>query len=445
MQNLIILLIFTELLFFLVFAFFIGKNKIQHIIKEPISILLIFFSLIYLFVPLFKIIFGIYEYQTSYTLRSHILTNILLLVYVFSASFGYFLFRRILIKQSKTTFISLSKTEKRSNFLLILIPAIVGAILLLIYALQFKFDYYMGNRVILLQGKGILPLLIYFFYIYFSVYFTNKLIEKRNSFTFKKLLCLPFITSILLISVMSFFLAGSRFSIFILIILPLYIFLLTRDKIKKKHLLKIALFLFLLLISITFFGFIRTNLKPLYEGTFSFDPKDTGYLISDEIFSNFRHYENLLWLVENKDRWHILYGKTFTAGFANFIPRKLYPEKPYGGGPALKNFIYPKTYDQDNQFLSGLTTGLPTEAFMNFSYLGLLAIGFLHGIILLFIKKLFFKIKMSSVDLTLYAYLMLSTYFLLFLEFLGGLTRMIVVVLPLFLIKILRKIRQKTK
>lgn len=103
--------------------------------------------------------------------------------------------------------------------------------------------------------------------------------------------------------------------------------------------------------------------------------------------------ENLLWLMSNPGSTDTLYGTTFAAAATGFIPRTLWPDKPLGGGPALRNFIVPGSYDLSTGVnLTSFTTGLPVEAYMNFGFWGV-ALGLLYGLALSFLAGLLLRVK----------------------------------------------------
>jgi oligosaccharide repeat unit polymerase len=154
----------------------------------------------------------------------------------------------------------------------------------------------------------------------------------------------------------------------------------------------------------------------------------------------FGNDENMLWLRQHND-FELLLGKTYLAGLLVVIPKQLWPEKPLGAGPELINMVRPGSYIRGEDGNNSLTTGLITEAFMNFGDVGA------FGSILLWAffssrairgfrksKNIFFR-----TGFILTALLLSSS--LLFQEFLGFFARLIVIVAPLFLLGVLSKAR----
>ena len=94
-----------------------------------------------------------------------------------------------------------------------------------------------------------------------------------------------------------------------------------------------------------------------------------GFTILDGPFGN---DENLLWLLEHG---HPLYwGQTYLSGLTNLIPRVIWPDKPLGAGPEIRNLIYPGSYVLGAEGNSSITTGFLTEARMNFGLPGVLLV-----------------------------------------------------------------------
>jgi oligosaccharide repeat unit polymerase len=128
----------------------------------------------------------------------------------------------------------------------------------------------------------------------------------------------------------------------------------------------------LLLFGFTAYGHYRGS----YGDNLSLTTISSRKLIRS-INRNFGNNEILLWLQENPQE--LLFGQTYLAGMANVVPRRFWPEKPLGGGPALKNMIYPDSYTLSRKNISSLTTGIVAELFMNFSFFGMFLGGWIYG------------------------------------------------------------------
>jgi len=150
----------------------------------------------------------------------------------------------------------------------------------------------------------------------------------------------------------------------------------------------------------------------------------------------FGNDESLLWLIESR-RTQPIWGVSYVAGFANFIPRGVWPEKPLGGGPRLRNEIIPGSYVVGREGNSSFTTGMFTEAFMNFKWFGFIFI------VVLWCSTAQFCIRRILRDYGtvhclpwMVLLISLSTMFI-YSEFLGYLVRIIFITFPLFFISLL--------
>lgn len=97
--------------------------------------------------------------------------------------------------------------------------------------------------------------------------------------------------------------------------------------------------------------------------------KNIIFILLDGPFGN---DENLLWLLEYGHPYY--WGHTYLAGITNLVPRELWPDKPWGAGPEIRNLIYPGSYVLGGEGNSSITTGFLTEAQMNFGFIGILAV-----------------------------------------------------------------------
>src|SRR5690606_17090729 len=94
----------------------------------------------------------------------------------------------------------------------------------------------------------------------------------------------------------------------------------------------------------------------------------------------FGNHELSLWQVDNPHRF--LFGETYIAGATVFVPRAMWPDKPVGAGPIIKNRVHPGGYVLGGRGSSSLTTGFLVEAWMNFGLVGPLLVGIVWGSVL---------------------------------------------------------------
>jgi len=105
----------------------------------------------------------------------------------------------------------------------------------------------------------------------------------------------------------------------------------------------------------TILGFARIKKVSIFKINYQEFLDIMGIQIGHNIVKNFGNFEHLVWLIDNKNQWDALYGKTYIAGFLNIIPRNIWPEKWFGGGPHLKNFIHPGSYDLGGSNITSYT------------------------------------------------------------------------------------------
>lgn len=138
---------------------------------------------------------------------------------------------------------------------------------------------------------------------------------------------------------------------------------------------------------------------------------------------NLGNNESVLWIIDNPHEKH--FGRTYLAGLVVVVPRRIWPEKPLGAGPYLRNEIRPGTYVLGGRGNSSYTTGLITESIMNFSFIGPPIISILLGICFGLVRNGYFR-SQNPVKRTLFIFLMASlTVTFLYSEFLGWFARVI--------------------
>jgi hypothetical protein len=145
----------------------------------------------------------------------------------------------------------------------------------------------------------------------------------------------------------------------------------------------------------------------------------------------FGNDENVLWLIEN-DEYPLIWGYSYFSGFVSLVPRNIWPSKPSGAGPILTNYIWPGRYVQGAAGNNSVTTGMTTEAFMNFGTAGLFLVPFIWAFGLSRSMRLFHSSRVIYHRIAwLIISLLLSTSFI-YQEFMGLFARGAVIVAPLF-------------
>jgi len=161
---------------------------------------------------------------------------------------------------------------------------------------------------------------------------------------------------------------------------------------------------------------------------------DTGFEMGDfrliaAINEGFGSHENVLWLLDNRQKLEL--GATYFAAVANFVPRAIWPEKPLGGGPRLRNMIKPGSYVVGERGNTSYTTGVIAEAMMNFGWLGVIIIGIFHGIAISFSGKILSRARDAHAVLIGLFFVTAFGISLVYSEFSGWLTRNTIVFVAL--------------
>lgn len=215
--------------------------------------------------------------------------------------------------------------------------------------------------------------------------------------------------------------AGARNSVFIMLATLALVFIYTlRDMSKGRLALLASVFLGAGMV-LALLGEYR---KEIAIGS-TYETEFTTHTVVRSIDGGFGNHENILWLIEHD--FEMQWGSTYLAGFTNFVPRTIWPDKPLGGGPRLRNMIRPGSYDIWRRGLSSYTTGAVTEAFMNFRWIGMVIVGFFHGLILALAGRLAGTARTSH-GVVLACYIIVSVAVtLVYSEFLGWLGRTVIV------------------
>lgn len=160
------------------------------------------------------------------------------------------------------------------------------------------------------------------------------------------------------------------------------------------------------------------------------------YALSNILFilldGPFGNDENLLWLLEHGHSYY--WGQTYLAAITNLIPRELWPSKPWGAGPEIRNLIYPGSYVLGAEGNSSITTGFLTEAQMNFGFMGILVVAVIWVLI---VRRVFFSLLETEVvfrqSIIVFTLCFLTTAFV-HSEFLGFFGRYFTCVFAAFLV-----------
>ena len=426
---------FLTILFvsFLVFK----KSNFSSIVSNPFTYFSFFFFLIHFLMPFLQWDKQFFRYEVfydsfSYSSSLFITTFSFILIYI---SYSYFGKYEHSLKTNKLiSNINFTLKPKRLLFssLLIFIIGLYSSYKNIELIFEVGIQQYISDRISLGLGRGAYILFAHWIYMASLIFFFFYIFIKTHIKSGFRIFLAFFIISL----ISTFFYYGinsNRNSIFILCLnlLAIY-FLLKGGEIKsiKSQYFKIGLLVTIL----TFFFYQKGQERRAISSGYT-----SEYSLVDALNGAFGNHENIVWLLENKDKNNLYYGETYLAAFTNFIPRKYWPEKPLGSGPRLKNTIYPYSYEVGQENNSSLTTGFITEVLMNFGIFGIFIFSILYGF---FMRK--FSVRLinsnSAIDILINFYIIICfTSVFLYSEFLGFFARFIFTLGALLIIKFLNK------
>ncbi|MEQ9167694.1 MAG: O-antigen polymerase [Fulvivirga sp.] len=193
----------------------------------------------------------------------------------------------------------------------------------------------------------------------------------------------PIFVAIFLLSIIIGFLAtGSRSSVIVVLVAFLACYLLKTRKIPKISSVLAAIVAVLLF---GLLGQIRTA-STFNQGKWSWDDIDFDYQTNldraaDESEAWKSLGADLATYVSVPERVDFLYGKTYMAAIAFWLPRAIWKDKPHGVGYYTGREIYGAG--------NGVPPGPIAEAFWNFGFLGVIVLAFLNGIVLSLVSNTF--------------------------------------------------------
>ncbi len=423
-----LILIFIYIIELLLAAFYLVRkqdnNRFDDIYKST-DIFLIFFILIHVFMPLLQELVDFFRYQEGYHIQTSLVTNIAAIVSLLTILILVDITR---LKNYKQNNLKDTREIRPYSLGLVSVFALVGLVASITNfknILSFGWARYFADRIAFGEGKGILLLFAHHIYM-IALFLFIRWYKKRT----KRLL---FLYSAFTIWVLAYYtVTGNRNSIFIyLISLIILWFILSRKPIQLKP------FRLFITSTILVFAFIIGGM--MREGTD--DNLDTSRAIIWGLNGAFGNHENVQWLYEHN--YKLLLGETYVAGFLNFIPRKFWKNKPFGAGPKLKNMIHPGTYIYGTPGNSSLTTGLVTEAIMNFGFIFYIIPIIIWAFLL---SGIFYLSRFIRTDLDILIYVYTFVFFsfiIIYAEFMGFLSRYLFLIFPYFVISILDRLKLK--
>ncbi|WP_169719272.1 O-antigen polymerase [Algoriphagus mannitolivorans] len=382
------------LLIYFIFVFGISFSKSRNIFsisKVYLVILFTFFGEVF------------WENQNPYIL--------FLVFFLISISFLIFIIEsNITFIQSSIVIspIAVRKMERRI-WVLSLIPILAQFYLINSIGDFSSFISSINSRVVSWQSFGVAILLIKVInvlnYLYFIIIIKFHPINKRNIYLY--LVHLIIFIGISLLS-------GSRSTLLwnFVFMLMFYNF-----SIKKVSLRWATIGSICILITASFIGFIRSSGIKYENNTFSIQ-KNVDQKLE---FSNFSYgIVPLEKLFEKNVISDPEYGWTYITAITNLVPRSIWPDKPPSGGVIITEKYFDNRYDGYSYF----TTGVISEAIINFGFLFGIVFGLFQMSVLLILlaqfakKRLFFQRKNYNMfEASIYPFLLVGVCSYLYTEF----------------------------
>lgn len=438
-----ILLIFAAIFSVIV----IHRNKLANFIYDPflhvllLSLFSTFFVVPYLMLndaSRYEVEFYSGESQTKYFFYTATFNALLTLIAFIAAKNNLLVGKKDVAKIVEN--LRLAKPQRHWIIICMISPVIAYPI----YAigrdvLSMGFGAYLANRIVVASGLGYLFAFLTYPLFVALILCTNLALRKPTS-------TLMLARSFAKITIVStpLILSGSRSSLAIGILIFLFILLILSSPrsltfIKQKAI-RISIFVIALLIGLTILGAIRQQI--MGSGDLEVTSIETEHRSSStlEVFGT---NENLLWMFDNSQYVDFLYGKTFAAVLLGPFPRSLWPGKPTGGGPVMKNWIAPGSYDlSTGENISSYTTGFMSETYMNFGWAGVIVGPIMLSVLCIIFSSL---IKKVSTEVGLVCWAVLAMRFLGFVnsEFYGVCIHIFIALLFFLAYKFLYRILSK--
>lgn len=408
----------------------VNQNGISQFFTNIIVLSSIFFFIIHIALPTLQWNTSYFRYGQLYSQDTYIYS--ILLVFLLHCCFLYGI-NAFSSRQNHLSNIHLNSTFLKRMLMVSVAIFCIGAYFStknLVLILSIGFEKYLSDRISIGLGNGLGLLLAHWTYISCLLFFFIFLHSKNAKWI--KIISLILFLSSFLLSAAYYGINSNRNSLFILLISLLafglafsnkYVGQLTSKQLKKT--ISISVVVLIVFSSLHYIGELRHQGKSELS-------EENKYGIVKSLNGAFGNHENIVWLMSNE--YELELGSTYTAAISNFIPRSIWPNKPLGAGPKLKNFIYPGSYVVGRKGNSSLTTGFYTELVMNFGIVGALAGSFLFALFFsLFLNKLGQQTSPALKLLYLFSIIAFATQFF-YAEFLGFFARYIFSITPFIII-----------
>ncbi|NZA25834.1 oligosaccharide repeat unit polymerase [Luteimonas sp. SJ-92] len=422
---------FLYLLFFCalsLLAFARLGARLDRMFASPILAFLLGMAFVYGFMPWLKELQGLQTYPFHYAADAKLAALLFSLVFALAALAGYWACGG-LARRTLPDIRCLTARERRRALLLVGIPSLLALLYLARTVTGYDLADYMKDRIVIRRGMGPAVILSFAAICYGAILVANLLTEHRLRLRPARWRLLATAATLLLIAA-AFVAMGNRNFVFILIAIVLLAALSVRPG-RLRGVLVLAPALLAVAVGFSAWAKVRTTLDSASSAAIA--GENPVELLVYGLNGAFGNAENLVWLAQHEGDWKPLYGQTVYAALVNPVPRSLWPDKPFGGGPALRNMIYPGSYTLDGEKLTSYTTGLPAEGYMNFGVAGLLLFGAGNGACLALARNLYARRRLvTPLAVVIYSFsIFMFSFGFLYMELLGGWSRYFITVLLL--------------
>lgn len=412
---------------FLLFLIFVIRTRsgLNRLYSNPILISIFAVAFVYGFIPAIKLMGGIQSYPFHYSNPSYVAALALAAIYIIGLGIGF-----ALSGGTATRTLPLVRTltslEIRRLRMVVGLPALIALVYLLSQIAQYDFSTYMRDRIMARRGLGGVVLLSFCGLFYVVVSLLNVVLHARRDPRASRISILLVIVGFITLGAIYSYIGNRNFT-FIMIGIAFFAALSIYRFRAPKIMLAIPVVVSLAL-AFSVWAKVRNTLDTgsALDEIANIAPAE---LLASGLNGAFGNAENLVWLTEHSEQWEPAWGGTIAATALNLVPRAIWPDKPFGGGPMLRNMIYPGSYVADGENLTSYTTGFPTEGYMNFGVLGVALFGLINGVFLALTKRWYASREVASpITVVMYAFSIFYFGFgILYMELLGSWTRYIVV------------------
>lgn len=387
----------------------------RRLFYAPIALVWLAIAAIHGLVPTLAELSGFSRYSTSYSSDARIVASVTVIIYAASMAIGHdVLGRRAVWGRWRMR----GDAPEKVRFVSLVVSCVflvsAGLVTTRIFALgvaefftdRINYSESFGIAKVVAQIGVLIPALIWASYR-----------SKSRTAVWLKVL------SAAGLAIAYFSLIGSRQSVF----LTLMILALTTLGATERRVPIRGSYVAVVLLAVVSFALLGPIRRELTRGV---APTASVMTLVDGLSGGLGNHENVLWLHENWDGPY-MQGDSYVAGLVAPIPRAMWPGKPLGGGPTLKNLIAPGSYELGVRGASSVTTGSITEAYMNLGWFGVIIVGFGHGLAMGWLRHRGRGVT-DSLGLVLHAVLVfLLGIAFLYSEFLGWFAKLVVLAVPL--------------